>query len=195
MNKKEITATTRTIEVKIAAEADFNPQNDIDVSSLRFGSYTEVNFGRGTKPIRTKKSGNDLIVIFSGKGSGITADEFAPKMIGRDKRGNLIYGYARLPYVNYKPAILSALRPVYDHQQKILTVEVQNFGLSASKKTEVVVFAEGKEVFRKRLQPVSPYDKVILKGDNIEISSDKVSYKVLFIENDKVVDKNEFGNI
>lgn len=194
LNKNEITASTRTISVKIAAEAGFNPQKDVDVSSLRFGSYTEVNFGRGCRPIRTKKEGKDLIVVFSSKGSGITADEFAPKMIGRDVKGNLIYGYARLPYVNYRPAILSARRPVYDRQKKILAVEIQNFGLSASEETEVVIQAEGKEVFHKRLQSVSPYDKVLLKGENIEIPADKIAYKVLFKVNGKVIDINEFGS-
>ena len=47
LNEEEITPSTRTIEVKIAAESGFNPQTDVDVKSLRFGSFTEVNFGRG----------------------------------------------------------------------------------------------------------------------------------------------------
>ena len=44
LNEEEITPSTRTIEVKIAAESGFNPQTDVDVKSLRFGSFTEVNF-------------------------------------------------------------------------------------------------------------------------------------------------------
>jgi len=88
-----------------------------------------VNFGRGCKPLRTRKSGEDLIVVFSGKGSGITVDEFAPKMIGKDKNGNLLYGYASLPYVNYQPALLSSRRPVYDKKKGELKLEVQNFWL------------------------------------------------------------------
>lgn len=43
LNEEEITPSTRTIEVKIAAESGFNPQTDVDVKSLRFGSFTEVN--------------------------------------------------------------------------------------------------------------------------------------------------------
>lgn len=75
LNEEEITPSTRTIEVKIAAESGFNPQTDVDVKSLRFGSFTEVNFGRGCKPVKTKVSGKDLIVVFKAKGSGITSDE------------------------------------------------------------------------------------------------------------------------
>ena len=67
-----------------------------------------MNYGRGAKAIKARQEGNDLIVTFSGKGSGIDADEWAPKLIGRSKAGKLLWGYARLPYVNYQPAILSA---------------------------------------------------------------------------------------
>lgn len=117
LNEKEITPSTRTIEVKIAAEEGFHPQTDVDVKSLRFGSFTEVNFGRGCKPVKTKVSGEDLIVVFNAEGSGITSDEFAPKMIGKHRNGNMLYGYARLPYVNYRPALLSARRPVFDKEK------------------------------------------------------------------------------
>ena len=81
LNQEPIKPTTRTIGVKIAAAEDFKPQTEVDIESLRFGSYTEVNFGRGCKPLRTRKPGKDLIVVFKGKGSGITEEEFAPKMI------------------------------------------------------------------------------------------------------------------
>lgn len=117
LNEKEITPSTRTIEVKIAAEEGFHPQTDVDVKSLRFGSFTEVNFGRGCKPVKTKVSGEDLIVVFNAEGSGITSGEFAPKMIGKHRNGNMLYGYARLPYVNYRPALLSARRPVFDKEK------------------------------------------------------------------------------
>ena len=72
-----------------------------------------MNFGRGCKVVKTEASGKDLILTFDGKGSGITPDEFAPKMIGKDKNGKLLFGYANLPYVDYKPALLSCRRPVY----------------------------------------------------------------------------------
>lgn len=68
LNKEPITPSTRRIELRIKAEPGFNPHTDVDVRSLRFGSFTEVNFGRGCKAVKTRKDGKDLIVVFNGKG-------------------------------------------------------------------------------------------------------------------------------
>lgn len=193
LNEKEITPSTRNIEVKIAAEEGFNPQTDVDVQSLRFGSFTEVNFGRGCKPLKSRNSGNDLIVVFSGKGSGITADEFAPKMIGKDKNGAMLFGYARLPYVDYQPALLSARRPVYDKDKSELKLEVQNFGLSASKPVEVEVMCNGVSQGRTSIQALKPYETVNV---SIKTSSsafdDKSQYEVVFIQDGVEIEKNKF---
>lgn len=113
------------------------------MKSLRFGAFSEVNFGRGCKAIRSHKVGKDLIVEFDGAGNGIQPDEFAPKLLGRDKKGRLLYGYASLPYVNYRPAMLSAAYPMYDKEGKALTLEVKNYGLSSSAPSQIVVEAGG----------------------------------------------------
>lgn len=186
LNEEEITPSTRTIEVKIAAESGFNPQTDVDVKSLRFGSFTEVNFGRGCKPVKTKVSGKDLIVVFKAKGSGITSDEFAPKMIGKDKKGNMLYGYARLPYVNYRPALLSARRPLFDKEKGGLKVEIQNFGLSASEPTEVEVICNGSSQRRIALKTLQPYEIECLMFDSdMLLSDDNASYEVVFFQEGK----------
>lgn len=193
LNEKMITPSTRNIEVKIAAEEGFNPQTDVDVQSLRFGSFTEVNFGRGCKPLKTRNSGNDLIVVFSGKGSGITADEFAPKLIGKDKNGALLFGYARLPYVDYQPALLSARRPVYDKDKGELKVEVQNFGLSASKPVEVEVMCNGVSQGRTAIQTLKPYETVNLFVKPVSSAfDDKSQFEVTFIQNGVEIEKNQF---
>jgi len=193
LNEEEITPSTRTIEVKIAAESGFNPQTDVDVKSLRFGSFTEVNFGRGCKPVKTKVSGKDLIVVFKAKGSGITSDEFAPKMIGRDKKGNMLYGYARLPYVNYRPALLSARRPLFDKEKGGLKVEIQNFGLSASEPAEVEVICNGSSQGRIALKTLQPYEIECLMFDSdMLLSDDKASYEVVFFQEGKEVERNKF---
>ena len=49
LNKEPITPSARRIELRIKAEPGFNPHTDVDVKSLRFGSFTEVNFGRVEK--------------------------------------------------------------------------------------------------------------------------------------------------
>ena len=193
LNEEEITPSTRTIEVKIAAESGFNPQTDVDVKSLRFGSFTEVNFGRGCKPVKTKVSGKDLIVVFKAKGSGITSDEFAPKMIGKDKKGNMLYGYARLPYVNYRPALLSARRPLFDKDKGGLKVEIQNFGLSASEPTEVEVICNGSSQRRIALKTLQPYEIECLMFDSdMLLSDDNASYEVVFFQEGKEVERNRF---
>lgn len=193
LNENVITPSTRSIEVRITAEESFNPQTDVDVQSLRFGSFTEVNFGRGCKPLKTRNSGNDLIVVFSGKGSGITADEFAPKLIGKDKNGALLFGYARLPYVDYQPALLSARRPVYDKDKGELKLEVQNFGLSASKPVEVEVMCNGVSQGRTAIETLKPYEIVNLSMKPVSSAfDDKSQFEVVFMQNGVEMERNKF---
>ena len=180
LNEEPVTPKTKRIEVRIQAEPDFNPQTDVDVESLRFGSYTEVNFGRGCKAVKTRKDGNDLIVVFNGKNSGITADEFAPKLIGRTVSGELLYGYARLPYVDYRPALLSAGKPLYDKERNQLTVPVENFGLSASQESEVEVRSEGKTLARRELPELKPYVKTwVVLQPMVPLASDSIPFEVV----------------
>lgn len=168
LDEKPITSGTKTIRVKIQAEEGFNPQTDIDVNSLRFGASEEVNYGRGCQVLTTENVGKDLIVTFNGKGNGITKDEFAPKLIGKYKDGRMLYGYARLPYIDYIEPILSARAPVFTKSGKGLecTVEVQNFGQVESKKAlvEVGYKREGKtiKVASGMVPALKPYEKTDL---------------------------------
>lgn len=193
LNEKEITPKTRSIEVRIRAEEGFDPAAEVDVESLRFGSYKEVNFGRGCKPVGTRTDGGDLIVTFDGKGSGITAGEFAPKMIGLDKAGRMIYGYARLPYVDYEPAILSARRPAYDGVTGLVSVEVENFGLSPSEPVEVEVACNGVSLGRSPLGALEPYGKASVAVKPFRaLPEGKKQYEVTFVKDGKTVEKNTF---
>lgn len=191
LNTVPIDASTPTIEVRIAAEEGFNPSRQLDIPSLRFGSFNEVNFGRGCKPLSWKKEGKDLIVTFEGKGSGITAEEFAPKLIGKDKKGEFVIGYAHLPYINYKPAILSALRPRYDEANKQWKVEVQNFGLSASEETTLKITSNGLTVAETLLPKLKPYETktVSIKGENQLEDQRLVSVKFYRNGNETAVNK------
>ena len=168
LDEKPITSGTKTFRVKIQAEEGFNPQTDIDVNSLRFGASEEVNYGRGCQVLTTENAGKDLIVTFNGKGNGITKDEFAPKLIGKYKDGRMLYGYARLPYIDYIEPILSARAPVFTKSGKGLecTVEVQNFGQVESKKAlvEVGYKKEGKtiKVASGMVPALKPYEKTDL---------------------------------
>ena len=198
LNEKPITPSTKRIEVRIQAEPSFHPLTDVDVESLRFGSYTEVNFGRGSKPLRSRADGEDLIVTFSGKGSGITADEFAPKLIGRTTGGDLLYGYARLPYVDYKPALLSACRPWYDAEKKALCVKVENFGLSASRPSEVEVRVGDATLATGEIPALAPYGETDLSLNPLSaVSAGAVTYEVIIrcegVEVERVIFQTEKG--
>lgn len=168
LDTQPVTATTRTIRLKIAAEKGFNPHTDIDLASLRFGASAEVNYGRGAKVKTTEKAGNDLIVTFDAAGSGITDAEFAPKLIGKNPQGKLLYGYARLPYIPRFEAMLSARAPVFTRRTNgwDIFVEVQNFGQvgsSAANLTLVVQNDEKTETVGKIAIPaLKPYEKIRL---------------------------------
>ena len=115
------------------------------------------------------------------------------KMIGKDKKGNMLYGYARLPYVNYRPALLSARRPLFDKEKGGLKVEIQNFGLSASEPTEVEVICNGSSQGRIALKTLQPYEIECLMFDSdMLLSDDNASYEVVFFQEGKEVERNKF---
>lgn len=158
-----VTDKTKTIRVKITAEEGFNPQTDIDLASLRFGASTEVNHGRGCRVQSTKNDGKDLIITFDAKGNGITAEEFAPKLLGKTTSGKLLYGYARLPWISYNDPILSARLPVFASDSQDIHVVVENFGQVASGpavlKLEQLQDGNRKEIGQTKLTSLSPYGK------------------------------------
>jgi len=141
LDKQKVTPATKTIRVRVAAEEDFDPLTDMDVDSLRFGASEEVNFGHGAKPIGAERSGKDLIVTFDAAGLGLTDHNFAAKLLGKTSRGKLLFGYARLPWVNYLEPALSARMPRVTRKGDgfEMAVEVQNFGQVASKPAPIRV--------------------------------------------------------
>lgn len=194
LNTEPITASTKRIEVKVRAEEGFNPHTDLDIASLRFGAFGEVNFGRGCKPLRTKAAGRDLIITFNGKGSGITADEWAPKLIGKDAKGQTVFGYARLPYVDYQPALLSARRPRYDKEQGALMVNVENYGLSVSQATEIEVLHDGKSIGRTAIGSLAPYASATATfAVDTPVDTEQGTFEVLFLLDGKELERNTFA--
>jgi hypothetical protein len=164
-DKKQITSNTKTIKVKIAAEQGFNPQTDMDLNSLRFGEPEAVNYGKGGKVLKTEKSGPDLIVTFDAIGATFPEDEFAAKLLGKTSTGKLLFGYARLPGVNFLEPILSPLLPVITANKDgyDLKVEVQNFGQVASKIARLkIVYNKNDhevEVATGKIPVLKPYEK------------------------------------
>ena len=193
LNETEITPATHTIDLRIRAEEGFNPLTDLDISSLRFGSHTEVNYGRGSKPIRSRALGKDLIVTFKGKGSGITPDEFAPKLIGKDIHGNMVFGYARLPYVDYQPALLSARRPKNNKETGSLEIQIENFGLTTSAETDIEVTFNGTSLGQAHVSPLEPYAATTLTLQSNTLTAEQGTYEVIFLSAGKEIERNTFA--
>ena len=138
-----ITPSTTSIRVRIKAEDGFTPATDLNMTSLRFGSHDRVNYGNGFEYSTHEVQGSDIIVTFTGDEgeSGITADEWAPKMLGQMSDGSIAFGYARLPYVDYQPAMLSAVTPLFGADGAVQSVSVTNYGQSAATATVVRIYA------------------------------------------------------
>jgi hypothetical protein len=203
LDKQPISKATKTVRVKIFAEKGFNPHTDIDIHSLRFGASTEVNFGKGCKVKSSEKSGNDLIVTFDAAGNGITADEFAPKMIGKTTSGSLLYGYARLPYIDYIEPILSATIPFFTvrPQSVDLNVKVENFGQIAAQETvlKLTVEKEGNnvEIGNARIPALKAYEKtnVLFSSDFIFEKSKEYAFRISICSKDKEISSFDFKTV
>lgn len=195
LDKAKITPQSKSIRVKISAEPEFNPQTDIDLNSLRFGASEEVNYGRGSQVLKTENDGNDLIVTFDGKGNGITEQEFAPKLIGKYKNGRMLYGYARLPYVDYVEPILSARAPVFTQEGKKWNcrIEVQNFGQVSSQKASVSIeYTKGGKTVKvasATVPALKPYEKVDVEctAANIFEKGEKYNFLVTISSGKKIL--------
>lgn len=178
LNKEPVDEDTKEVRVLVEAEEGFSPLDDLDLNSLRFGSSEYVNYGKGTKVLRTEKSGNNLIMVFDAKGCGVDSKEFAPKVIGKKKDGSMVFGFMRVPWVDYTPSILSARKPTILPGDKI-EVYIDNFGLKASADSKFELYAEdGKDrrlIVEGLIPPIEPYSdvKLVLDCKNKVDNADK----------------------
>ena len=134
-----INNTSATVLVK--AEDGFDPKTDLNFSSLKFGSHDKVNYGNGFSYSSHADSGDDVVITFTGSAGSINSGEWAPKMLGQKTNGTIAFGYAKMPAVDYKPAMLSAVTPAIAADGTVQTVSVTNYGQSASKATIVRVYS------------------------------------------------------
>jgi hypothetical protein len=175
--------------VEIQAEEGFNPHTDIDLESLRFGASEEVNFGRGCKVIETKKDGKDLVVSFSGQGNGFSDDNFAAKLLGRTTDGKLLFGYARLPWINYNEPALSACLPKFALREDgtDIAVEIQNFGqVSSSPSTvDIILIENNKEtkIASEVIPSLESFEKTAVKLNSTQVLTNGVEYHIKVVIN------------
>jgi len=160
-NNERITDDTSETRVRIASEPGFDPHKDIQLDSLRFGAPEEVDFGRGSTLARTEQDGKDLIAVFSGKGNGFADHNFAGKLLGRTSNGRLLFGYCRLPWVDYDEPILTVRRPEVTGQDRahVLRIEVSNHGQVASKPSEIQIEAADMPSITAACPALQPYSK------------------------------------
>jgi len=165
LNREVIDCGIDSIRILVKAEKDFDPHTGIDFSTLRFGAPEEVNYGFGSRLIDMQESGSDLILVFEGKGNGLSEDNFTAKLLGKDKEGNLLFGYARLPWVDYPDApasvpLVSAGVPVVATREAYDTIMVADFGaLSDSRQNVTGVVKAALEEARKKENPLLYFGK------------------------------------
>jgi hypothetical protein len=147
LNAQPVTTNAGEVRVVIKAEDGFDPITEVDVASLFFGAPTSVDFGKGSKAAKSETRGKDLVVTFKVAATGIKAEDFVGKLLGRNLRGELLFGYARMPGHQALTPLLSQ-RPAKLDKPESLTVMVENFSLVASQPTPMkttVRNASGKE--------------------------------------------------
>ena len=136
---QSINNTSATVLVK--AEDGFDPKTDLNFSTLKFGSHDKVNYGNGFSYSSHTDSGDDVIITFTGSAGSINSGEWAPKMLGKKTNGTIAFGYAKMPGVDYKPAMLSAMTPTIATDGTVQTINVTNYGQSTSAATTVRVYS------------------------------------------------------
>ena len=164
-NEQSISEDTKEIRVRIEAEHGFDPHHDIDLDSLRFGSSQVVSFGGGSTLLTTEEAGQDLILVFEGKGNGITTANFAGKLIGKTSKGELLIGWAQLPAVTYDAPLLSSLSPKFEFTAEGLEayIEVQNFGEITSKQASLEILIEDKLLASGAIRPLKSFEKSMVR--------------------------------
>ena len=133
---QSINSTSATVLVK--AEDGFDPKTDLNFSTLKFGSHNKVNYGNGFSYSSHTEDGDDVIITFTGSIGSINDGEWAPKMLGSKNDGSIAFGYAKMPAVDYKPAMLSAVVPTIAQDGTVQSVSITNYGQSSATEGTIV---------------------------------------------------------
>lgn len=189
-----VSSTGATVLVK--AEEDFNPQTDLDFASLKFGSHNKVNYGNGFSYASHVNSGNDVIITFTGASGSINSGEWAPKMLGLKTDGTIAFGYARMPEVNYRPALLSAVMPKVDQDNQVVSVMITNYGQSASEAMQVrVADNKGAVLSEGDIAPIAAYDSLqVALTPKRAIGGGTTALTVTFRKNNTETDRNTLSS-
>jgi hypothetical protein len=158
LNREVIDCVIDSIRILIKAEEGFDPLTDMDYSTLRFGAPEEVDYGFGSRLIDMQESGNDLILVFEGKGNGLSESNFTAKLLGKDREGKLLFAYARLPWVDYPDAPATVFAASFEVSYD--TIRVADFGARVNSRKNVTgAVKAAMEEARKRENPLILFEK------------------------------------
>lgn len=162
------TANTESVLVMISAGPGFNPAEDIDQESLRFGSPAVVDAGGGSRSVYSRTLGSSLMLGFPEEGAGLTAEDFAVKIAGLKKDGTEIFCFAKMTGYNGEDQIFAVETPSSISEEQA-TVKVTNFGVKSSHSAVVTAKKAASEetVATASLQPLQPCESrtITLTGD------------------------------
>ena len=100
-----------------------------------------MDFGKTSAPLSTEVRGTRLIAEFSAADCGFQPSDRTAKLLARDRKGGLVFGYAALPDEPAEYPLISAhgsiKASVIENGTRELTVQVENFGLAKSAATQV----------------------------------------------------------
>ncbi|MDO6809670.1 glycoside hydrolase family protein [Zobellia galactanivorans] len=196
VNQDEIGPDTEKIQLLIKAEPGFDPHKDIHIKSLRFGAPEVVDYGQGCRVLKTEKVGSGLLVTFTGKGNGISDYNFVAKLLGKTKKGELLFGYARLPWITYIEPMLSSKFPELSLNGEKLkaNIEIENFGQVASQTVDLLIEYldqnEWKMFSKETMGPLQPYEKknMTLWGIKIGKRNESVQLRISIKEKERLLD-------
>lgn len=165
MLNTEPVAGAKEIRVKIKAEENFDPHQDVDLNSLHYGASGEVNFGRGSQVLRTEKAGKDLVLVFDGQACGFSKENFAGKLLGKDVNGELMFGWTSLPGTTAQVPLLSALSPRFEFSDDGLDsyIEITNFGEVKSDRSAVKLMIGNELLAEGAVRPLKPFEKSMVR--------------------------------
>ncbi|MDZ8120028.1 hypothetical protein [Pontiella agarivorans] len=179
-----ITEDAERIAVKIEAEEGFDPQQDLELASLRFGSDSLVNYGGGCKAVGSKPAGKDLVVYFEGT-HGLNRFDFDFKLLGQTKGGDLVIGYALLPEKSPMAASLVALPVKVNAEFQSLEGQIENSGLSDSAPAQAILMehseAGWKELKRFEVPALKPYENYRLSMDIDHPNANNCEYSIKIV--------------
>lgn len=165
----------KMLRVKIKAEPDFSPKTDVNLSTIKFGAPSAVDFGKGLKAIKSEMDGDDMIITFAGESSGFTEKDFVGKLLGTDSNGKLLFGFVRLPGVSFNDPILNANRPiVIDNKANFI---IENFGMTASKPGSITLELQKNGTSESKIEKFQLPEIQAYSNTNISVPMDLSSLK------------------